>query len=66
MQSGASITCGMRVGDLCDADAVGFAAGQEDLDRFGGAAHVALATGAKPRTSIWPVTAAEIRAERRS
>jgi PIN domain nuclease of toxin-antitoxin system len=31
-----------------------------------GAAHVATASGTRPRTSIWPVTAAEIRAERRS
>ena len=53
-------------GDLGDADAMRFAARQEDLDRFGGAAHAASASGAKPRTSIWPVTAAEIRAERRS
>ena len=53
-------------GDLGDADAVRLAAGQEDLDRLGGAAHAALASGTRPRTSIWPVTAAEIRAERRS
>jgi len=53
-------------GDLGDANAVGFAAGQKNLDRLGGAAHAATASGTKPRTSIWPVTAAEIRAERRS
>jgi hypothetical protein len=53
-------------GDLGDADAVGLAAGQEDLDRLGCLAHAALGTGVRPRTSIWPVTAAEIRAERRS
>jgi hypothetical protein len=53
-------------GDLGDANAVGVAAGQEDLDCFGGAAHAASASDTRPRTSIWPVTAAEIRAERRS
>jgi len=53
-------------GDLGDADAVGFAAGQEDLNRLGCLAHAASASGTSPRTSIWPVTAAEIRAERRS
>lgn len=53
-------------GDLGDTDAVGFAAGQDDLDCFGGGAHAASASGTWPRTSIWPVTAAEIRAERRS
>ena len=36
------------------------------LDRPGGAAHAASTSGTRPRTSIWPVTAAEIRAERRS
>ena len=45
---------------------VGLAAGQEDLDGLGGTAQAALASGTRPRTSIWPVTAAEIRAERRS
>ncbi len=49
-------------GDLGDADAVGLAAGQEDLDRLGCLAHAALASGTRPRTSILPVTAAEIRA----
>ena len=53
-------------GDLGDANAVGVAAGQENLDCFGGAAHATPASGAVPRTSIWPVTAAEIRADRRS
>ncbi len=53
-------------GDLSDANAVWLAAGQEDLDRLGGAAHAALASATNPRTSIWPVTADEIRAERRS
>lgn len=33
-------------GDLSDADAVGFAAGQKDLDRFGGAAHASAGSGA--------------------
>lgn len=53
-------------GDLGNANAVGIAAGQEDLDCFGGAAHATAASDTRPRTSIWPVTAAEIRAERRS
>jgi hypothetical protein len=45
---------------------VGFAARQEDLDRFGGAGHAASASGTRPRTSIWPVTTAEIIAERQA
>ena len=52
--------------DLGAANTVGLAAGQEDLDCLGCMAHAALASGSSPRTSIWPVTAAEIRAERRS
>ena len=39
-------------GDLSDADAVGFAAGQKDLDRLGCAAHAATASGTRPHTSI--------------
>jgi hypothetical protein len=37
--------------DQGDANAEGFTAGQEDLDGFGGAAHAALASVTKPRTS---------------
>ncbi len=53
-------------GHLGNANAVRLAARQKDLDCLGGAAHATAASGTVPRTSIWPVTAAEIRAERRS
>jgi len=52
--------------DLGHAYAPGIAAGQEYLDGLGGGAHAASSRVAVPRTSILPVTAAEIRALRRS
>ena len=36
-------------GDLGDANAVGFTAGQKDLDRLGGAGHVVRAAAIKQR-----------------
>jgi len=51
-------------GDFGDADAVGFAAGQGDLDRLRGCCSYGLNLRHQPSPSIWPVKAAEIRAER--
>lgn len=54
-------------GDFSNTNAVRFTAREEDLYGLGSCSHCSPPSAlTSPRTSIWPVTAAEMRAERRS